>query len=249
MKKNKQDEGGLWTAKFSEVVTSLQVLEKNGFTREMLDCLRGTSGNSMAQEIIALFYNPSLNSSFYKSRVEEWERFYKKYFDIEVNLSKIKVQRPWKEFSRLVIIVPKIPLFRIISVMEKRFSVIIDPSDHSVDATINQREGNSVPYAIWVHDGEEPEVDHRGHSAAWMSNCPKESETLVERLIHGLKYWDEHKKHMDITMLTLCSGSQSVLGLVPCVSCLQGYIIQISWVKPSYSHAKVGPREVISCDE
>lgn len=253
MKKNKKDEGGLWTAKFSEVVASLQVLEKNGFTREMLDCLRGPDGNNIAQEIIAQFYDPALNSAFYRDTLEEWEIFYKKYFDVPVNLSKISIPRIRKEFDRLLIIIPGIPVLRIISIMDSKFRIAVESSDYSLYKTIDERRDAGNPYAIWVRDGEEPETDFLSRSAEWMYNCPKASETLKERLIHGLKYWDENKKHLDVDVATLCSGSKNSHGTTPivsfsCLSSPEKNTVKIAWIKSSDSFRKVGAREVISWD-
>lgn len=247
MKKNKKNEGGLWTAKFSEVVASLQVLEKNGFTREMLDCLRGANGNVMAKEIVSLFLNRTNDPDVYKKLIKEWEVFYEKYFHISFNLSTVKIPTPVRGFNRLIIIPQGITTQTACIKSKEHFSVLVH---QNIDGEIvsNERWALERPYAIWVKDVAEPERNYRDQSYRWIKETGVLSETLLERLIHGLKYWDENKKQLDVEAITLCAGTTLLNNSAVTVSCISNGQVSIEYGALNNHHRIVGAREVISWD-
>ena len=44
-----------------------------------------------------------------------------------------------------------------------------------------------------------------------------DTESLLERLLHGFKFWSEKKKHLDVKSVTLCASSRYSDGGVPSV--------------------------------
>jgi len=71
------------------------------------------------------------------------------------------------------------------------------------------------PYVIWVRDTVEADEEMQGKSAEDIAKEKINTETLFERQLHELKFFDEIAEHLDIKNLTLCAGSRSAGGSVP----------------------------------
>ena len=254
MKKlEKKNKGGLWNATFGELIATFQILEKNGFTLEMLKQLREKGGEEKAKKIVAIFLGTLSTEINYEALKTDWQNFYAKYFFHSVNLSAVKIPTPIKGFNRLLIIIPGIFPNHVVIAQRRCFKTVVfteDPHAEDLNKAIshNDRDALNGPYAIWVHDTIEPDQKYLGRSAVWAKANQISGETLLESLIHGLKYWDEKKKHLNIKRVMVCIGSHDSEGNVPIVSFyLASDRVTISWSRPDRADDCHGLREVVSC--
>lgn len=250
---NRKNKGGLWNATFGEIIATFQILEKNGLTLEMLKQIREKGGEEKAKKIVALFLEAvapveQMNSDYANLKLE-WQNFYKKYFDISIDLSAVKIPIANKDFKRLLIIIPGITPNSVATAQGKHYETWAYTNDLDSAITHNDRDAVNGPYAIWVRDTVEVEQKYRNRSANWANENKVLGETLLERLIHGFKYWDEKKKHLDINSWTLCGGSRSSGGRVPHVDFdSDDSGVGVGWSHPSHAYDSLGLRELIACE-
>lgn len=255
MKKlEKKNKGGLWNATFGELIATFQILEKNGFTLEMLKQLREKGGEEKAKRMIAVLKNATGNqtrNSVIEKELLEWQEFYAKYFHLDLpdDFSKIKIPTPSIGFNRLLIIIPGVSLSDIIYIQNHWFRTRIT-GDIYESISRNDRDVTNGPYAIWVRDTVGPDAQYLKHSANWVKEKHIKGETLLERLIHGFKFWHETQKQLDVldvNGVTLCTGSRFFDGSVPRVHFGSDGAVNISQHHPAQAIIDFGLREVISC--
>jgi len=70
------------------------------------------------------------------------------------------------------------------------------------------------------------------------------TETLFERIIHELKFFQETGKHLDIDNITLCAGSRERDGHVPHVA-WRGDAFDVFWCRPGFARGFLRARQVI----
>ncbi len=63
-------------------------------------------------------------------------------------------------------------------------------------------------YLIWVRDREEADEELKNLSANDIKRKKLTTQTLLERMIHGRKFFKETGRHLDISTRTLCAGSR-----------------------------------------
>jgi len=100
-------------------------------------------------------------------------------------------------------------------------------------------------YAIWVRDRVEADEEHKNKSAKDLANGNISGETLLERLLHELKYFLETSKHLDLTNITLCSGSRDSDGSVSDVG-WRGDRLCVDWDGPGLAVGILRAREVVA---
>jgi len=241
----RKSKGGLWNATLGELIATFQILEKNGLTLEMLKQLREKGGEEIAKKIIALFLEKS--SQEYDDLKKEWQDFYGKYFQTPFDLSAVKIPNRIKGCDRLLIIIPGVSPNKVVLVQRGCFKTWTYTNDLDAAMVHNDREAIEEPYAIWVRDTVEPDQQYRERSANWAKKNNVSGETLLERLIHGLKYWDEKKKQLDINGITLCTGSRHSTGRVPIVSFVPVFGgVRVDDFHPGFAFGHVGLREAVS---
>jgi len=81
----------------------------------------------------------------------------------------------------------------------------------------HERTAEANPYAIWVLDTPEPHKELTDLSAIELRRQGIPTETLTERMLHGLRFYTETENHLDKRLMTLCAGSRNHVGLVPMV--------------------------------
>jgi len=246
----KKNKGGLWNATFGELIATFQILEKNGFTLEMLKQLREKGGEEKAKKIVSIFLETiSAQGNYnYEDLKIEWQNFYAKYFNLKVDLSGIKISALRTGFDRLIIIIPGISPDSVVVAQRQYFKTWVFNEDLDAAIAHNDRDASNEPYAIWVRDTVEPDQKYRNRSANWAKEKQISGETILERLIHGLKYWDEKKKHLDINGTTMCTGSRHSCGQVPRVDLGSvGIGVRVFWYDPGSVLGSIGPREIVSC--
>lgn len=224
-----------------EFFLGIDVLERNGLTLKTFRRLTKSGGDDKARRIIEILNEPV---SKHHKLILGWEDFYLKYFNIKIDLKKIKIPEPPMQEKRLLIIVPALSVDRVIKAQRKHYDVemAVTGKEGKLRNTINHHE----PYAVWVAESLNPYRKLRGHSAIWAEENNFSGETLLERLLHGFKYWDELGKHLDQNYLTICTSSRFANGCVPLVAFNIGKEngIVITQGEEKIRHPNLGHREV-----
>ncbi len=196
-----------------EFFLGIEVLERNGLTLKTFRRLTKSGGDDKARRIIEILNEPV---SKYHKFIKEWEDFYLKYFNIKIDLKKMVIPEPPRQEKRLLIIVPALSVDRVIKAQRKHYNVemAVTGKEGKLRNTINHHE----PYPVWVAESVNPHRKLRGKSAIWAEENNFSGETILERLLHGFKYWDESGKHLDHNYLTMCTSSRFANGFVPLVA-------------------------------
>lgn len=179
-----------------------------------------------------------------KNKLLEWERFYKKHFNRTINLSTLVIPPKQEGFNRLLVIAEGITTDQAYDACTKEFSVWRYADDLDKAVPTNDRMPTKT-YAIWVRDRIEADEELKNLSVDTLKNRGITGETLLERLIHELKYYDETGTHLDIKNWTLCSGSRSTDGSVPGVYWC-GDRLEVSWHSSDNAYGYLRARQVVS---
>ena len=145
--------------------------------------------------------------------IKSWEQFYDKNLGLTVDLSGVQIPEKREGFDRLIIVAEGLTQNQVYTACEKHFPCYRYMKDLDKDATLNERTSEKA-YAIWVRDTVEAD-EIRKNKSADMEKEGLTTETLLERMLHELKYFLETGKHLDIDNWTLCSGSRGSGGGVP----------------------------------
>lgn len=221
-----------------------------------------TMSKSMAQEwidnpshfesTIAKTLMPAIEPEVVVGSIDEhlspWIEFYKKYFGIVVDLPGLRsLQIPAKVagFDRLIIVVQGIGLNEVWKICVKRFKCYkYTDSDLESLVTENDRDPANGSYAVWVRDVVEADGDMKNLSAKDLAEKSIKGVTLLERLIHELKYFSETGKHLDIDNVTLCSGSRYSDGDVPDAGWF-GDELGVGWADPASRGSRLRSRVAV----
>lgn len=181
----------------------------------------------------------------------DWETFYKDVFGLVVDFSALRIPKCPGTGWRLIIIAMGIGPELAYQISKQIFGKAWKYHDASLDVVIvkNERSNKDGAYAIWVCDGQEADEVHKNKSANQIEAEKLFTETGLERLVHGLKYFKETGKQLDVKTITLCSGSRYYDGSVPRVYWNSGYDkLYVYWCNPGSAHDRLRAREV-SCEE
>jgi len=164
--------------------------------------------------------------------LESWETFYKKFFDINVDLSGVKIpertDEQKKEFTRLLVIAKGLTNNQVYDACAKQFPCFRHNEDLDKSVPTNERDPKNGTYAIWVRDTVEADEVHKNKSADMIKQANLTTETLLERMIHELVYFSETGNHLDVSNVMLCSGSRRSDGTVPSAGWSDGNF-QVCW--------------------
>lgn len=179
----------------------------------------------------------------------DWEKFYKDNFNLTVDFSGVRIPKCPGIGWRLLIIAQGLGPERVYQVSKQVFGKAWKYYDQPLDEVVtkNERSNQDSSYAIWVRDGQEADEIHKNKSANQVASEKLSTETCLERLIHGLKFFRETGKHLDVKTITLCSGSRYDDGRVPYVS--WGGVrdgLRVGWYNPDDAIDILRAREV-SC--
>ncbi len=172
----------------------------------------------------------------------DWQRFYKKHFNLDKDFSTLRIPEQKEGFDRLIVVVEGMT-------PEKLFSAIksLTPAwKHSdnLDAIVSERKADK-DYAIWVRDRQEADEELKNKSANDLNQEGIPGITLEERLLYELKFFDETGKHLDVQKITLCAGSRDPDGYVPGVSWYDGEV-HVRWYYPDRWYDGLRARVVVS---
>lgn len=182
-------------------------------------------------------------------QVEFWSKFYKEYFGLNLDdLSELQVPNHVLGFDRLIVIARSVSINQVYEMGKKNFSSW-EWCDGDIEGQMQVSERGEVKetYAIWVRDGEEADKDLLGEPAENIKN-PQDTETLLERLLHGFKYWSETQKtqkHLDHDTYTLCASSRYSDGDVPFVGRDGGDFVNVNRCRPRDRNLFIGARRAV----
>jgi len=181
--------------------------------------------------------------------VKQWESFYQKYLGSTRDFSKVKIpERTAKqaiEFTRLIIVTGGLTRNQVYEACGKQFPCYKYADDLDQAVPTNERDPKKGSYAIWVRDTVEADEVHQNKSVDMVTKEKLATETLLERMLHELKYFAETGKHLDVSNVTLCSGSRDSDGHVPRAYWNDGKF-QVDWYVAVDRFACLRPREVVS---
>lgn len=181
--------------------------------------------------------------------VKQWEAFYLKYFNLKIDFSGVKIpertEAQKKEFTRLLIIVGTLKLEKVYSVLSKHFPCWKYADNLDTAVPTNERGLKNGTYAIWVRDTVEADEVHKNKSVNMVKQEGLKNETLLERMLHELKYFAETGKHLDVGNWTLCSGSHDSDGSVPRAGWGVGEF-RVCWLGTDDRNGSLRSREVVS---
>jgi len=174
-----------------------------------------------------------------------WQRFFKKYFNIKINLSNLKIPLKQEGFDRLLIVPKGFTSNQVFEVCKKHFSCEKYGIDLDKETEGKNERETKETYAIWVRDRIEADEELNNISAEIIKKREINTETLLEREIHELKFFDERSKHLDLKNITLCVGSRRSNGLAPCVRWYNGRL-WVYWYRPQDANSVIRARAVVS---
>lgn len=209
------------------------------------DLFRQIEDRSIEREHLRLFLehkNPFEPGNI-SPLLRDWEKFYQDTFQITVNLSEVKIPEKEKGYDRLIVVIPEMSLKRIFLKCMENFPSCLS-EQVNLEQIKSQRSGINGTYAIWCRNTIETDNDLRGLSTDDLKRKAMYCITLEERMLLELKYYNETAKHMDMNYTTLCAGSRSNRGFVPCVHRLMNFL-SIFEKNPADSNSDIGSRQVI----
>ena len=194
-------------------------------------------------------------------QIENWQNFYKKFFGLDLdflmdlkkpgivgrplNLCDLRIPVRVEGLNCLIIIAKGVFINQVYETGKKNFSSW-KWCDGDIESQMKNSERGMVKetYAIWVRDEQEADKDLLGESAEDIKN-PQDTESLIERLIHGFKYWSETANHLDVDTYTLCASSRYSDGDVPYVRRSSGGSVGVGRYDPQSRDAGVGARRAV----
>lgn len=160
---------------------------------------------------------------------ELWRKFYQKHFSLDVNFADVIVPaKPTEGKWRLLFIAAGLTMNQVYDRMKALFARRRYAEDLDKSVTQNVRD-TKKSYAIWVRDEAEPDTEFLNKSTRQADPDMKIGVTLTERMIHGIDYFSETGKHLDVKGATFCSGSRYSDGHVPSVCLSHHGRVYVGW--------------------
>lgn len=190
--------------------------------------------------------NPFSTPASVEEWVADWRDFYRAAFGLECGFSGVAIPERREGFDRLIIVAGGMTAERVYQKCKQEFPCW-KYTDRSLDDAVpaNERDPKNGAYAIWVRDVVEADEEHASKSAIEIEKQRMTTETLLERLLHELKFYRETGKHLDINTWTLCSDSRGSDGGVPNVV-WSGGKLEVDWCLPDDASGGLRAREVCS---
>lgn len=166
----------------------------------------------------------------------KWVDFYRRIFGKEVDLTNVHAPIKPEYECWPIVMVPDILNNYAFDACKKQFGKAWRYEDdlNTVRDIVKRPDG---PYVVWVRANIEADPDLANVSAEKIVERELNTLTLRERLVLELKYFDETKSHLDVNNWTLCAGSRSADGHVPCVRWSDGGL-SVDW----YDVGRAAPR-------
>lgn len=174
----------------------------------------------------------------------DWHKFYKDEFNLDLDFSNLQIPAPKVGFDRILIIAKGLTINQVFDACSKKFKTWRFTKDLDKSVTKNDRISDKT-YPIRIRDRIEADEENKNKSANQLTEENINGTTLLERLIFELKYFIETQNHLDVSNITLCSGSRHSGGDVPHVR-WSGVGLNVSWYAPSLAFSAVRARVVVS---
>jgi hypothetical protein len=179
-------------------------------------------------------------------RLVGWYGFYKSQFGLDLNFAKIRIPEQREDFDRLIVVAQGVTIQQVYDRCKELFGAWKYTAASLDEAVIvNDRDASKGNYAVWVRDRVEADEEHNYRSVKQLKIAEVKGGTLLERLLHELKYYRETGKHLDIENITLCSGSRHLCGDVPSVG-WSGDGLSVDWYGVGFAGGTLRSREVVS---
>jgi hypothetical protein len=173
----------------------------------------------------------------------DWSKFYKKYFGIVADFSAIRIPAKVAGFDRLIVVAEGVSINQVYETGKKNFgSWKWCGGDIESNMRVEERGPVKTVYAIWIRNGQEADDDLKNLSAEMIAERKIDTENLLERLLHGFKFWSETKTHLDIETITLCASSRYAGGHVPDVSRLNDGDVRVCRCGPQRADPRLRAR-------
>ena len=178
------------------------------------------------------------------SEIQDWQDFYQKFFGLAVDLSGVRVP---EGLERTVYIAMGISINAAVKAHRDRNIPFWKYCDGDLESVIQKSERGPVAasYAIRVKSGQEADEDLKNRSAEMIAEQNINTENLLERLVHGLKYYDETGKHLDVKNVTLCASSRFSYGSVPFVYRSGDGSVRVYWYFPLHRYDSLRARRAV----
>ena len=210
------------------------------------DLFRQIDDGSLALEQVKALVGHRNPFIILDSLLQEWSRFYQKYFGLELDFSDLNVSEPPPGFERLIIVVQGLTLNQVYDVCAEHFTCWRYADDLDKAVPNNDRDPAKGAYAVWFRNRQEADEELRNLSVDQLKEKGILGITLLERLLYELKYWDEAKDHLDISNWTLCTGSRDADGDVPRVD-WSGGKLKVDWSYVVYHGGLLRSRAAVPC--
>ena len=175
----------------------------------------------------------------FRSLIRDWQKFYHKYFpNLKVDLSNLQIPEKQEGLDRLIIVPQGLTPNLVYAVMSSHFQCW--KAWDNLDSIKSDRDSTQT-YAIWVRNRQEANTELKNLSANNIKEMGLKTETLLERLLHGFKFWDETHAHLDVHNITLCAGSRDSCGDVPDVG-WGGGEVRVGWSLPTLASVNLRAR-------
>ena len=174
-----------------------------------------------------------------------WTKFYRDVFGLELDFSGVKIPERKPGFDHLIVVAQGMTPQRLFDKCVELFPSLKYPDKNLDEIIISDRTAKDGAYAIWVRDRVEADDENKNLSADQLKERGGCEETLEERLLHELKFFNETGQHLDIVNWTLCAGSRYSDGSVPYVNWYDDGL-GVSWYDSSGRHGDLRSRSVVS---
>jgi hypothetical protein len=161
--------------------------------------------------------------------IYSWQDFYRELFGLNLDLSTLRIPaKPKGDGWRLLVIAEGLTNNKVFAKCKELFPCwkYWDNLDE-ITSERNPRE----TYALWVRDRQEADEELKNLSANDLKERNIQTETMLERLIHGFKYFKETNQRLDTSNWTLCAGSRRPGGSAPGVDWRDGGM-DVLWYDP-----------------
>lgn len=176
-----------------------------------------------------------------KELVLDQEDFYRS-FRMKCDFSQVIIPKRRKGFNRLIIVAKGMTAERVYNQCKKEFVCQQKFTNSVFD---DERDPQNRAYAIWVRDVVEADEEHANKSANDIEREKLTTETLLERFLHGYKFYKETGRHLDVENVTLCAGSRGAGGIVPHVGWYD-VELRVHLYSSDYVYDRLRSREVVS---
>ncbi|MDO8590840.1 MAG: hypothetical protein Q7R65_02580 [bacterium] len=208
---------------------------------ETANAIIGNKG-AFIEKVTSLFPDPAI----LKDQVKQWEHFYREVFGITEDCSQVKLPPRKEGFNRLIVVVKGLTHNQVYDTCTKSFRCWRYSDDLNTSVTKNDRDSNrDGTYAIWVRDAVEADEELKNLSANDIKKQNIKGVTLLERMLHELKYFLETGKHLDIENVTLCTGSRDSGDGVPDAYWCDGRF-RVYWCHPDDADSGLRARETVT---